>query len=77
MAKKAKKTAKAKAPRKDGRRAALYYMKPEYIVAVGTVAATNDQKAWQFVEQAVIKAFRDQNAWDHVERAIKAMKKKA
>ncbi|MGY3510605.1 hypothetical protein [Bradyrhizobium lupini] len=76
MAKAAKKAKEAKAPRKDGRRAALYYMKPEYIAAVGSAAAANDQKAWQFVEQAVIKALKDQDAWHFVERAIKAQKSK-
>ncbi|WLB23966.1 hypothetical protein [Bradyrhizobium japonicum] len=76
MAKAAKK-AKAQPPRKDGRSAALYYMRPEYIAAVRDKAAANDQKAWQFVEQAVIKALKDQDAWHFVERAIKALKKKA
>lgn len=54
MAKAAK---KAKA-RRDGRRAALFYMKPDIIEAVKDAAAANDQKAWQFVEQAVIKALK-------------------
>jgi hypothetical protein len=56
MAKAAKK-AKAKA-RKDGRRAALYYMKPDIIEAVKDAAAANDQKAWQFVENAVKRALK-------------------
>lgn len=45
--------------RKDGRRAALYYMKPSIIQQVRAAARANDQKAWQFVEQAVIKALAD------------------
>ncbi|WP_338835127.1 hypothetical protein [Bradyrhizobium septentrionale] len=76
MAKAAKKAKKAQPPRKDGRSGALYYMKPEYIAAVRDAASANDQKAWQFVEQAVIKALKDQDAWHFVERAIKAQKPK-
>lgn len=76
MAKTTKKATKAP-PRKDGRSGALYYMKPEFIAAVRDASAANDQKAWQFVEQAVIKALKDQDAWHYVERAIKALKKKA
>lgn len=50
-------------------------MKPEFIEAVRNAAAANDQKAWQFVEQAVIKALKDQNAWHFVEEALKALNK--
>lgn len=71
------KTTKKATKRKDGRSGALYYMKPEFIAAVRDASAANDQKAWQFVEQAVIKALKDQDAWHYVERAIKALKKKA
>jgi hypothetical protein len=77
MVKATKAAEEAKTPRKDGRRAALYYMKPEYLTAVKDAAAANDQKAWQFVEEAVKKALKDQGAWHFVERAIKALKKKA
>ncbi|WP_049819916.1 hypothetical protein [Bradyrhizobium japonicum] len=73
MAKAAK---KIQASRKDGRRAALYYMRPEYIAAVRDAATANDQKAWQFVEQAVIKALKEQDAWHLVERAIRTQKSK-
>ncbi|GAA0005947.1 hypothetical protein [Bradyrhizobium diazoefficiens] len=59
MAKASKKKTKA---RRDGRRAALYYMKPDIIEAVKEAAAANDQKAWQFVEQAVIKALKPKKA---------------
>jgi hypothetical protein len=52
------KTAKKTKARKDGRRAMLVYMKPELIEAVKEAAARRDQKAWQFVEQAVIKALK-------------------
>ena len=58
MAKAAK---KAKA-RRDGRRATLLYMKPEIIEAVKEAAAANDQKAWQWVEQAVIRALKSKKA---------------
>jgi hypothetical protein len=55
----AKAVKKAKAPpRRDGRKAALFYMKPDVIAAVKDAAAASDQKAWQFVEQAVIKALK-------------------
>jgi hypothetical protein len=59
MAKAANKAAKA---RHDGRPAALFYMKPELIEAVKVAAAANDQKAWQFVEQAAIKALKSKKA---------------
>ncbi|MCG6205832.1 hypothetical protein LPW26_14365 [Rhodopseudomonas sp. HC1] len=52
------KTAKKTKARKDGRRAMLVYMKPELIEAVKEAAAARDQKAWQFVERAVIKALK-------------------
>lgn len=55
MAKAAK---KVRVPRKDGRKAALYYLKPDIIEAVNKAAAANDQKAWQFVEQAVVRALK-------------------
>lgn len=56
------KASKKKKARRDGRRAALYYMKPDIIEAVKDAAAANDQKAWQFVEQAVIKALKSKKA---------------
>lgn len=59
MAKAAKKT---KTPRRDGRRAALYYMKPDLIEAVKQAAAANDQKAWQWVENAVKRALKSKKA---------------
>lgn len=62
--------------RTDGRRATLFYMKPEYIAGLKVAARANDQKAWQFVEQAVVKALKDQDAWRFVEQAIKAQKSK-
>ncbi|AWO87535.1 hypothetical protein [Bradyrhizobium diazoefficiens] len=55
MAKASKKKTKE---RRDGRRAALFYMKPDIIEAVKVAAAASDQKAWQWVEQAVIKALK-------------------
>ncbi|MBJ7405437.1 MAG: hypothetical protein JHD07_19870 [Bradyrhizobium sp.] len=55
MAKAAKKTAKS---RKDGRRAALVYMKPDIIEQVKEAAAAKDLKLWQFVERAVIRALK-------------------
>lgn len=61
MAKTAKKSVKA-LPRRDGRKAMLIYMKPDIIEAVKAAALTNDQKAWQFVEQAVVKALRAKKA---------------
>jgi hypothetical protein len=60
MAKASKK--KKTKPRTDGRRAALFYMKPDIIDAVKDAAAANDQKAWQFVEQAVLKALKTKKA---------------
>jgi hypothetical protein len=57
MAKAMKKAARPPA-RRDGRKAALFYMKPDIIDAVKDAAAANDQKAWQFVEQAVVKALK-------------------
>lgn len=58
MAKAAK---KAKA-RRDGRRAALFYMKPEIIEKVKEAAAANDQKAWQWVEQVIVRALKSKRA---------------
>lgn len=55
MAKATKKTVKS---RKDGRRAALVYMKPDIIDLVKEAAAARDQKFWQFVERAVIRALK-------------------
>lgn len=46
--------------RKDGRRAALYYLKPSIIRQIRAAARAKDQKAWQFVENAVIKALADE-----------------
>jgi len=56
------KTAKKTKARKDGRRAALFYMKPELIEAVKEAAARNDEKAWQFVERAVIRALKTKSS---------------
>jgi hypothetical protein len=36
--------------------------KPDIIEAVKDAAAANDQKAWQWVEQAVIKALKSKKA---------------
>lgn len=44
--------------RGDGRKAALYYMKPEIIQAVNDAAVAGDEKAWQFVERAVKRALK-------------------
>jgi hypothetical protein len=57
MANAAKKSGKTPV-RRDGRRAMLTYMKPELIEAVKYAAASNDQKAWQFIEKAVERALK-------------------
>ena len=36
----------------------VFYMKPELIEAIKEAAATNDQKAWQWVENAVKRALK-------------------
>jgi hypothetical protein len=40
----------------------LTYMKPELIEAVKDAAASNDQKAWQFIEKAVERALKSKRA---------------
>jgi hypothetical protein len=68
MTETAKKATDKVMPRKDGRKAMLVYMKPDIIDALKEVAFKSDQKAWQFVEkavlkdQAVIKALKAKNA---------------
>jgi hypothetical protein len=51
MAKKAKK-------RVDERKAMLIYMKPHIIEDVKAAAKVADQRAWQFVEEAVKRALK-------------------
>jgi hypothetical protein len=42
--------------------AMLTYMKPELIEAAKDAAASNDQKAWQFIEKAVERALKSKRA---------------
>ncbi|MBR0925194.1 hypothetical protein ABH973_002393 [Bradyrhizobium ottawaense] len=54
---------KTKEPtRTDGRKAMLVYMLPELIEDVKDAAEAGHEKAWQFVERAVVKALRSKRA---------------
>jgi hypothetical protein len=62
MAKAAKENAETESKRRDGRKAMLIYMKPELIKAVKDAAASNDQRAWQFIEKAVERALKSKKS---------------